>query len=131
MEVKEISKKKITPLVAIILGAIIFSAGLGIATWYWSKNLTLSITVEGQIVACSNFGNGDLIGVNAYTELEAKCVTEILPFGEQYIIRVASNGGNVATVFTSLEIILPGLQRQRRTFTPHLTLMVLSEPANY
>lgn len=107
MEVKEISKKKMSPLVAIILGAIVFSAGLGLATWYWSQTLTYTMTIEGQIEACTNFRNEDVETATTYAELEVACVAEIF-FGGKHLIQVAANGGNTANVYASLELSLPG-----------------------
>lgn len=103
------SKKRISPLVTIILGAVILSVGLGLATWYWmSQTLTYTMTVEGNIVATTNFINADLVGITTYAELEAACVDEMFPFGDHFIVRVASGGGNPTTVYTSLEVALPG-----------------------
>jgi len=103
------NKKKISPLIAIILAAVIFSAGLGLAAWYWtSQTLTYTLTVDGQISATTNFNGDTLIGVTTYAALETACVDEILPNGGNYIIRIAAQGGNPTDVYAKLEITLPG-----------------------
>ena len=95
-------------MTAIILGAIIFS-GLGLATWYWtSQTLTYTMTIEGAIVATTNWHNSDLADITTYAEIETASVAEIFPFGNNYIIRVCAEGGNVASVYTKLELTLPG-----------------------
>lgn len=103
------SKKKISPLATIILATVIFSAGLGLAAWYWSRTLTYTMSIEGTIIATTNFAPEDLIGITTYTELETASVTEILEFqGHKHIIRVASGGGNPSDVYVTLEVTLPG-----------------------
>ena len=97
-------KKTKVILVAIILVAVAVSATYAISNWYWSRNLTHSITIEGTVTAASNFGYADLADSPNYLTLAGRCVDNLLPFGEDYYARLLASDSNLEACYLKINV---------------------------
>ena len=100
-------KKTKLVLVAIILVAVAVSATYAISNWYWSRNLTHSITVEGSVTAASNFGYADLSDSPDYSTLVGRCVNNVLPLWPDYYARILALDSNLDACYLKINVTGP------------------------
>ena len=97
-------KKTKIALVAIILVATAITATYAVSNWYWSRNLTHTITIEGTVTAASNFGYLDLADSPNYQTLSDRCVDNLIPIGSEYYARVIASDSNLDACYLKITV---------------------------